>query len=1014
MSAKKSRSRANALRLQRVLKLSTASLLVIAMRPVWAAGQPTNAPAGAQRGQSSGPPTADAPDTMPSTVSLKEVVVTGSLLRQPNQVSPSPIVVTSAAQIQQSGQVDVESALNQLPEFTPAGTSATGGQGTGGHATINLHGLGPNRNLVLLDGRRLPAADVFGDVDINLIPSSIISSVDTITGGASAVYGSDAMSGVVNFKTIRHFQGVRADVQYGNSFPNDYRNVDASVAFGTKFDHDRGNVLVALGYTYNAPLCGCKRGFYANQVPSSFIGQGTYVPSANNLPNPAVVGGLFQGYGVTTPISNSTPLGFNNDGTLFTETGAQNYKGPTSYSNGWWYGIIGGNVRMPVGPQLQLENALDRHNLFTKFDFKVAPGLVAYGQVLYADWHVVTDSGGSLTQFGAADTIPVTNPFIPADLATVLASRPNPTAPFVWTARYVGLPTKSWDEHYTVDQYLGGLRGVLPFGDWTWDAHVSWSNTDHIQSNYNAVLKSRVQTLLNAPDGGASICAGGFDPFGLANSQNISSACQQYMTTTAISSELLSQGEEQVLVRGSLPGLPAGRIQLAVLGDHRTNSYAYHPNADLAAQNIEAVIASQPTDGAISVSEGAAQIDIPLLRDLPAVRRLDIGGAYRLSHYDTSGSVSTYAGNIRWSPVRSFLVRGGYQRAVRAPSIGELYAAASGSQLAFGTPPTSLGDPCDVRSNARTGANGAQVAALCEAQGVPASIINSYEFPTTATGAVSEGNPNLTPEKANTFNLGVVWTSQSQSALFRHMSASVDYYNIEIKNVISVVPGLTTLSKCYNLDGSNPSYSPTNSFCALISRDPTTGQLVLVQSPYENLGGLKTDGIDFQFNWAFRLADIHGVHVPGMLSLASGIGWDRNQEVQTLPGTPWADYAGTNTLNAGADSVSGSFPKWKAITTVSYSLEKVTAGLRWRYQDAMSDVSSVTSPKSPGFGVAPYNLYDFFATWNVSDSLQLRGGVNNLMNHGIVAVSSSQFGSDPAVFDQIGRAYYVGVRMNLQ
>ncbi|MDE2050846.1 MAG: TonB-dependent receptor, partial [Gammaproteobacteria bacterium] len=326
---------------------------------------------------------------------------------------------------------------------------------------------------------------------------------------------------------------------------------------------------------------------------------------------------------------------------------------------------------------------------------------------------------------------------------------------------------------------------------------------------------------------------------------------------------------------------------------------------------------------------------------------------------------------------------------------------------AFGTPPTSLGDPCDVRSTARTGAGGAQVAALCEAQGVPASVINSYEFPTTATGALSEGNLKLTPEKANTFNFGLVWTSHSDSPMLRRLSASVDYYNIEIKNVISVVPGLATLSKCYNLDGSNPSYSPTNPFCALISRDPSTGQLVLVRTPYENLGGLKTDGIDFQFNWAFDLADIHGLRVPGMLALSSGIGYNHNQEVQTLSGTPWTEYSGTNTLNA-------SYPKWKAITSVSYSVGGATAGLRWRYQDAMKDVSSVTSPKSPGFGVAPYDIYDLFASYDINDSWQVRGGINNLLNHGIVAVSSSQTGSDPAVFDQIGRAYYVGVRMSLQ
>jgi len=222
-----------------------------------------------------------------------------------------------------------------------------------------------------------------------------------------------------------------------------------------------------------------------------------------------------------------------------------------------------------------------------------------------------------------------------------------------------------------------------------------------------------------------------------------------------------------------------------------------------------------------------------------------------------------------------------------------------------------------------------------------------------------------------------------------------------------VVPGLTTLSKCFNLDGSNPGYSPTNQFCQLLDRDPATGQLVLIHTPYENLGGLKTDGIDMQFNWAFDLADIHGLRVPGTLAIGSGIGYNRNQEVQTLPGTAWAEYSGTNTLNA-------SYPKWKALTSVAYSLGGATAGLRWRYQDAMADVTSVTSPKSPGIGVAPYNLYDFFAIYDISPTWQVRGGINNVFGHGIPVVSSSQNHTDAAVFDVIGRAYYVGVRLNLE
>ena len=151
--------------------------------------------------------------------------------------------------LQQSGTVTLEAALNQLPQFAPAGSAGNGGQGTGGHATVNLHGLGSNRNLVLLDGRRLPLADIFGTVDINLVPESILSSVQTITGGASAVYGSDAMSGVVNFISLDHFDGVTFDVQYGDTEQRRSRADQGSLAFGTKFAEERGHALLSLGYT---------------------------------------------------------------------------------------------------------------------------------------------------------------------------------------------------------------------------------------------------------------------------------------------------------------------------------------------------------------------------------------------------------------------------------------------------------------------------------------------------------------------------------------------------------------------------------------------------------------------------------------------------------------------------------------------------------------------------------------------------------------------------------------------
>ncbi len=944
-----------------------------------------------------------------------EIVVTGSLIQRPNNASVSPIVTIGEAAIKESGAATLQDALNQIPSFTVGGNAATGGQGTGGRASINLHGLGTNRNLVLLDGRRLPVSDIFGNVDVNILPDAIIGSVDTITGGASAIYGSDAMSGVVNFKTLRSFNGVKLDVMNSISERGDAYRFNGSVAFGTKFAEDRGHLIAAFTYAKQNPVSGATREFFADKTPSSYIGTGTFVPSATNAPDAAVVQNLFNGYGIGSLPANSqlANLGFNNDGTLFIQNGGQNYRGPT---NGNGYMVIGGNVRMPVGPQIQFLNGLQRKSAFVKADYDLTPSLTAYAQFMYVDLTVSTESGGSLTQFPTLTTIPVTNPFIPTDLRTVLASRPNATAPFAWNARYVGVPYKGWEENYRVLQYLAGLKGEIAPG-WTFDVFASYDESNHHQVMHNAVLKSQVQRLLNAPDGGASLCAGGFNPFGDANARSLSPACVAFITKDAISEEKLGQTQVQGQINGKLFDLGAGPVQLAVVAAYRRNTYLFTPDSDLVAGpfapggNIEGVVNTLPVaKQAITVKEVAAQIDVPLIADKPFFRELGIGGAVRVSHYSTTGTVTSFEADARWKPVDSLMFRGSFQRAVRAPNIGELFAPPQGTQLVIGTPPGALGDPCDVRSTARSGANASQVAALCVAQGVPLAGIGSYQFPTTATGQVVTGNTALTPERANTFNVGFVFNAPRGSGPFGDFSLSVDYYNIKIKDVISTVPGLTVLSKCFNLDGSNPGYSNANPFCSLISRDAATGQILNVATPYLNLGQLKTDGVEVQVHW--------GVPAPflghtGKLYVDSSIGWLHSYQVQLLPGAAFLDYTGVSVGGAGTSSVPPrAAPKWRTLTTFGYKSDTLGLGLRWRYQSAMKDTSAVLTPATAQVGVDAYALWDMFASVRVNEKFELRGGVNNLFNRGLPIVSSSQNGTDTALYDAIGRSFYMGVKVN--
>ncbi|WP_310532892.1 TonB-dependent receptor, partial [Novosphingobium sp.] len=586
-----------------------------------------------------------------------------------------------------------------------------------------------------------------------------------------------------------------------------------------------------------------------------------------------------------------------------------------------------------------------------------------------------------------------------------------------WSARYVGVPYKGWDENYQIQQYLTGLKGTITDG-WTFDAFVAYDQSVHNSIMRNAVLKSRVQTLLNAADGGKSLCAGGFNPFGDANARSLSAACQAYITKDAISREELSQTQAQLQINGKLFDLGAGPAQIALLGGYRRNTYTFSPDADTTPNsgfapgaNIEGFAFQLPVPKrAISVKEVAAQIDIPLLTDQPFARELGIGGAVRLSDYSVTGSVTSYEADARWRPVDNLLFRGSYQRAVRAPNIAELFSPPQNAQLVLGDPSTgALGDPCDTRSSARTGANAAQVAALCVAQGVPSTVIGTYQFPTTATGSTIAGNTAITPEKATTFNLGFVFTAPRNDGILGDFSVSVDYYNIKIRNVISSVPGGTVLSGCYNLDGSNSTYALTNANCALITRDTSTGQLLNVALPYRNLGSLKTDGIEVQIHW--------GIPAPflgqsGKLTIDTGIGYLNNYKVQLLPGAAFLDYTGVS--NGGASDPSSVpprvTPRWKALTTFGYRSDTLNLGLRWKYQNALDDVSRINSPNNIAVGVPAYATWDLFGSVKVGEKFELRGGVNNLFNRGLPFVASNQTGTDTAQYDLIGRSFYVGFK----
>ena len=507
--------------------------------------------------------------------------------------------------------------------------------------------------------------------------------------------------------------------------------------------------------------CGAsERDFYQLGVLSSFIGTGTFVPSPTNLPQQGVVNTVFGNYGVAPgAVLNSRSLGFNDNGTLFGQIGAFNYQGPTTE----YFSTTGGTVRQPVTYQEFVVNPLERKSFFGKVDFDVTDSLTAYGQFLYTKTTATGQVGWSPTLF-VVPTMPATNPFIPADLATVLASRPTPGADFTLNQRFMGLDFREFPSDFTVGQYIVGLRGELPFKDWRWDIYGSYDSTDLVETQDKALLNSRMRNLLYAADGGASICAGGYNPFGLANSMGISAQCREYIEAETHDYTQLSQTIFEASLTGSLFSMPAGDLRFALTLDKRDNDFEFDPDPSRENGDIIGTLQTFP-GGRLHVGQGGGA-GIPRA----AVARQDIGAKPGTQPGRAMLRTTKFpAASRRTRPMacgsrsRASRSAADIEHAIRAPNIGELYNQI-GVQAQIGSPP-GQGDPCDTRSTARTGASGAAVRDLCVATGVPAPIVDSYQYTTVAIGAINSGNTDLTPEEADTMTFGVGLQQRSRRAV---------------------------------------------------------------------------------------------------------------------------------------------------------------------------------------------------------------------------------------------------------
>jgi iron complex outermembrane recepter protein len=1022
-------------RLQSLLSLSAASIALCA------------APALAK--DAAATQTADAPAADDGTI-----VVTGSLITNPNLERSTPVNVTTSEEVELRQTNVAEQLLREVPGVVPS-TGSSVNNGNAGASFVNLRGLGSNRNLVLLDGVRIAPSNQVGRVDLNNIPLALIERTEVLTGGASTTYGADAVSGVVNFITKRDFTGleIQASEQITERGDGNIFRVDATI--GASFDDARGNAVFSIGYQEADPVYQGSRAFSRfniNFASGNVAGSGTSVPTRFTVP-----GSALQSINPTT-------------GNLQTPFTAFNFN-----------------------PFNIFQTPFERFNIFGQANYEITDGLEVYTRGLFSKNTVRTIIAPS-GAFQTLVTIPISNPFLPAgaratfcanndfdpntvgiqtltpDQCAAAATAFNRTDPNYREfqtqilRRAVENGPRISDYRTQIFDYRLGLRGNIT-DSINFDVFGSYGESENAQSIQNYTLNSRFrQGLLTTRDAnGNFICqdtSNGCVPvniFGPAGS--ITPAQAAFLSAESSTLNRTSLAQARATISGDFgAALPWAEdaISFAVGGEYRQYTALQRGDTLSASGDLGGSGGVTPLiDGGFDVYEAFGELVAPLVQDKPFFQSLTLEAGIRYSHYtiDTPTSpkfnTTTWKVGGSWEPVDSVKFRGNYARAVRAPNINELFLpATTGLTTLANDPCASINDAGQVIRGAPTGT----LRAVCLAQGAPAFTLGTIPQPTAGQGnATGGGSVNLRPEKSNSYTVGVVF----QPEFIPGFAVSVDYYNIKITDAITAPTPGDGIQDCFGTPDANGNFNPAagaenSAACTIIRRNAQTGGLAGdptttpgLRLDLSNLGRLKTDGIDVTMNYNTDLGF-------AKLALSFAGNWTRSQKFQATPTSLNRECVGYFSGNCGspggaAADVGSIQPEFSWTQRTTLTFENIDLSLLWRHISAVQhepdDIengngpsyrgpvpgtqSSLPGAPAPGtFGnrnfnfIEAYDYFDLATRIGVGDNLTLTLTVANLFDKKPPLtgqdVGSASFNSGntyPSTYDALGRTFRVGARL---
>ncbi|MDY6946941.1 MAG: TonB-dependent receptor [Pseudomonadota bacterium] len=923
---------------------------------------------------------------------IDQVVVTGSRITRDGYEAPTPVSVLGADELNALNTVNVADAVNVLPAFSGSASprSSNGNLSTGatGVSQLNLRSMGTNRTLVLLDGKRyINAALTSGNSapDINSFPNALIERVDVVTGGASAAYGSDALSGVVNFVIDHDFTGFKGEVQTGMTKYEDDKSISAQLSYGTPFADGRGHVLMSGEYTHSEGIDGTNDRPWA-RLPAAVILNPAYT-TTNGAPRYVVRRDVGLSSGTPGGIITGGPL----RGTYFGQGGEilRGFDFGTNVGNNFQEGGDWQYSRIENG--LDIAGSVERMIGYLRTSYDLTDNVNAYVEAQYSD--TSTNNVANPNRRLGNNTISINNAFLPASLRQEMVNAGvNPaTGTFVMGSTNADMGRLVGDYSRSVSRVAAGFDGS--FGalgtDWTWNGYIQHSETDlSPRTAHNGITPNYLRALDSVLVGGTPTCSVNADadpsnddpacvpynPFGIGvNSQ----AALDYVTGVSIRDETLEQDVAAVNMSGEPFNSWAGPISVAVGAEHRIEKVSGTASArDEATQFFAGNY--KASQGRFHVTEGYIETLVPLARDMTALQELDLNAAVRATDYSTSGYVTTWKGGLTWRPIEDLRFRFTRSRDIRAPNLGELFTAGQ----------TGSG-------NVLTNPN-------------PGGVTNPNGY------SLTRGNPNLKPEEADTTGFGVVMAPR----FLPGFQMAIDYYNIDVSGSVQAPSAQKVIDLCARGNAT---------LCNSIIYDTANPNMIfMVVTQPQNLIGQEASGIDVEASYRFPMAGLVGALNGDMVirAMASRV---LKLDTEDTDGNVYDGAGVVGNWGGNIPPFQGlTSPELRGFLSIGYKgdVASVTTIVRYTgpgvYANGFVECAS-NCPASTRFAptiedndIAGMTTIDLSGSYDFG-GFEVFGTIENLTNKqpptiGGSLSSSHWSGQGNADYDRVGRQYRAGVR----